>query len=388
MLRAWAAVAAVVGGGFVVACSSSGSSGGGNASQGTSSSSGGGASSSSGSAGNTDDASTSSGAVGAPALPEGTLLYLRAGTGDQDLLVARDLASGSERVITDLTGDGSKGWEIRGYDLSPDRRRVAIASLYGPTKEDNATGIATRAIWTLATDGSDFRRLTPTFPNNGGGKSGFNIDVGNPIWSADGANILYDFGNYWYESSKLQGGSTPWYVASAGNTLPSSWPVPLGCSVIHPSLNPATGEVLAIHSVCVPGSGEDGIYLYPTEGGSSPKLLVKSAHVTGNVDVFLQKASWLGDGSGFLFLGGSEETGWSVGVHAYDVTKGTVSPIISPPADSGIWSVAITPDGSKIVYCLYDNNTSKTDLHLFDVTASPPTDTAITSDGKSCYPSF
>jgi ubiquinone/menaquinone biosynthesis C-methylase UbiE len=42
-------------------------------------------------------------------------------------LIARDLASGDERVINDLTGDGSSGWEIWGYSLSPDRRRIEIA---------------------------------------------------------------------------------------------------------------------------------------------------------------------------------------------------------------------------------------------------------------------
>lgn len=51
-------------------------------------------------------------------------------------------------------------------------------------------------------------------------------------------------------------------------------------------------------------------------------------------------------------------------------------------------AVAISPDGSKIVYCLRDSATNKEDLHLIDVSAAKATDVAITNDGKSCDPSF
>ncbi|OJY20603.1 MAG: hypothetical protein BGO98_04760 [Myxococcales bacterium 68-20] len=322
-------------------------------------------------------------------MPDGTLLYLRHESKDHDLIVARDLASGEERVVTDLTGDGSSGWEIRGYALSPDRRRIAIASLYGPTKEDTATGLATRAIWTLATDGTDFRRLTPTFPKDDQGRKGFTYDVSDPMWTADGSRVLYDFGSFWYEGTTLAGGSVPWIVSAAGDAAPESFPTQFGCSVIHPARNPATGEYLLIHSVCVPGQGDgDGLYLYPADGGTRPKKLLASAHVNGSVDVFLEKASWLSDGSGFLFIGGTSDTDWNPSLLAYDMKAGTVSAIVVPPQDSTIYSVAISPDASKIVYCLRNDNDSTVDLHLIDVSAASPTDTAITTDGKSCYPSF
>src|SRR5688572_26064656 len=67
-----------------------------------------------GSAGSSDrDGGHSSGPAGSSALPEGTLLYLRADTADSDVLIARDLQEGTERVVTDLRGDGSDGWHIR-----------------------------------------------------------------------------------------------------------------------------------------------------------------------------------------------------------------------------------------------------------------------------------
>lgn len=325
---------------------------------------------------------------GAP-LPDGTLLYLRHETKDHDLLVARDLASGEERVVTDLTGDGSSGWEIWGYALSPDRRRIAIASLYGPTKEDTATGLATRAIWTLATDGTDFRRLTPTFPNDAQGRKGFNYSVGGPMWTADGARVLYDFGSYWYEGTTLAGGSVPWIVSASGDAPPESFPTPFGCSVLRPARNPATGEFLLIHSVCVPGQGDgNGLYLYPADGGTKPKKLLASSRATGGIDVFLEKASWLADGSGFLFIGGTADTDWSPSLLAYDMKAGTVSSLVVPPQGSTVYGAAISPDASKIVYCVRNDANATEDLHLLDLGGASPTDTAITTDGKSCDPSF
>ncbi len=348
-----------------------------------------GTSGSSGSSGEPSGSSGSSGAAGGgPELPAGTLLYVRAETSDKDILVARDLESGDERVVTDLTGDGSSGWNIWGYSLSPDRRRIAIASLYGPTKEDTATGLATRAIWTLATDGTDFRRLTPTFPNRSGGRNQYQIDVSDPMWTANGANVVFDFGEYWWEGTNLRGGTFPWIVSAAGGEPPSSVPTPTDCTVLRPARNPATGDMLFIHSVCIPGSGTSGLYLYPEEGSTKPKQLLASSRATGGIDVFLATPSWIADGSGFLFVGSTAETDWTPSVLAYDTAKGTATTLVVPPSGRTVDAVAISPDGSKIVYCLRDPATKKEDLHLIDVSAAKPTDVAITNDGKSCDPSF
>lgn len=334
------------------------------------------------------------GAGTGPVLPDGTLLYLhteRSGNDIHDSILARDLASNSERVVTDLTGDGSTGWEVWGFALSPDRRRIAISSLYGPTKEDNATGLATRAIWTLATDGTDFRRLTPTFPNDAAGRQSFTHDVSNPEWTADGSHVLFDFGTYWYQGGTLRGGSFPWSISAAGGDAPSSVLTPTDCGqVIYPSRNPVTGDILFLDEICIPGQGEgDGLYLYPADGSKTPKKIIASAHVDGNVDVFLAKPAWFPDGSGFLFIGGVTETDWRPSLLAYDMTNDKISLLATAPEETGIDSVALSPDATKVVYCLRQNNGAfVANLHLIDLTSSSLTDTAITTDGKSCSPSF
>jgi hypothetical protein len=323
-----------------------------------------------------------------PAIPEGVLLYVYHQTADNDLLLARDLESGDEVLITDLTGDGSSGWNIEGFSVSPDRRRIALASLYGPTDEDVATGLATRAIWTLAANGTDFERLTPTFPNDSQGRTGFQYSVDYPEWTADGSQVLYNFGTYWWEGTTLEGGTFPWMVAADGSSLPTTFTLSAPCTVIHPSRNPITGDFLFIHSVCVPGQGDgDGIYLYPAAGSDSPQQLVASTRVEGGVDVYLGKPAWLPDGSGFLFMGGTADTDWEVGLLIYDVQEGTIAPLVPAPANATISSVAMSPDASKIVYCVRDDEGNE-DLHLIDLGLESPTDVAITTDGKSCDPAF
>ena len=129
-------------------------------------------------------------------------------------------------------------------------------------------------------------------------------------------------------------------------------------------------------------------YLYPAKGGTSPKQLLRSEHTSGNVDVELVTPSWLPDGSGFLFVGATEGTDWNSSILAYDVEQGTATTLLPAPADSSFYSLAISPDGTKIVYCLRNQDTASRDLHLVDVSTTTPTDTKITNDGKSCSPSF
>lgn len=332
-----------------------------------------------------DGGSTSHG----PALSAGTLLYIRARSSDSDVLVARTLATGEEHAITDLTGDGSSGWNISGYSLSPDRRRIALTSLYAPTSEDTATGLATRAVWTLDTDGTDFLRLTPTFPNDSGGRSNYSISVDGPVWTSDGAFVLYTVGTYWWEGTTLEGGATPWIVAASGSSYPTTWPTSFGCTVIHASRNPATGDMLLIHSVCVPSVGSgDGLYLYPADGGTSPTQLLAASRAADGIDVSLETPSWLADGSGFVFIGESSATDWRPAIFAYDMGSRAASLVFAPPADSVMGNAAIAPDASSIVYCLQNTTAGSRDLHLIDLSTSPPTDTALTHDGMSCSPSF
>lgn len=378
---------------------SSTSAGGGSSSEdasspdGSSGGAGGGSSGGAGGGSSPDGGPKTDGGGTASSLPASTFLYVNARTSDHDILVAHDLKSGEERIVTDLTGDGSDGWEIWGASISPDRKRIAIASLFGPTKADNDTHLATRRIWTLNADGSDFQRLTPVFPNTGGGKTNFTIEVDRPTYTQDGSAVIYNFGNYWYEGTNLQGGSFPWTVSTAGGQLPDAFTTISSCSVLHPSVNPATGEVLLIHSVCTQNADE-GLFLYPKNGGTAPTMLVHSAYGTGQVNVSLTPPSWVGDGSGFVFVGltnvdrnGTTDVARSL--FLYDVTTSDITTLVVPDPDGAIEAAAIAPDASAIVYCLrHGSNSDALDLHLIDLTTDPATDSPMTTDGNSCYPTF
>jgi hypothetical protein len=324
------------------------------------------------------------------ALPTTTFLYVRSVTPDNDQLVSLDYVSGDTGVVADLQGDGSDGWEIWGHTISPDRTRIAIASLYGPTKADNVTGLATRRIWTMAVDGSDLQRRTPVFDNDGGGRTNYSIAVQDPVFSKDGQSIIFDFGTWWYEGNTLQGGSFPWLVPTSGDGLPEPFPTVASCSVIDPSVNPATGEVLFVHSVCVNASDE-GIFLYPETGSGKPVKLVDRGFGAGAVDPVLEKASWLADGSAFVFVGTIEVTRGDVtdtanSILAYDMATGNIGTLLIPDVDTSVRNVAIAPNGDGIVYCLAHDDVY--DLHVIDLTVDPPVESAITDDGISCSPSF
>lgn len=322
-------------------------------------------------------------------MPTTTFLYVKSVTANTDQLVSLDYLSGETRVVTDLQGDGSDGWEIWGHAISPDRKRIVLSSLYGPTAADNATGLATRRIWTLAADGSDFQRLTPVFENDGGVRKNYTIDVQGPVFTNDGSGVIYDYGIWWYEGTSLKGGAQPWFVSTQAD-LPQLFPIGASCSIIEPSVNPATGEVLFVHSVCA-NAADSGIFLYPSGGGSDPVKLVNRGFGPGGVDPSLQKASWLADGSGFIFVGTIEVTRGGAtdttnAVLYYDMQKGGFSEVIIPDAGASVRNAAIAPNGDGIVYCLAHDDVY--DLHVLDLNVDPPQDSPITNDGISCSPSF
>jgi hypothetical protein len=309
-------------------------------------------------------------------------------TPDHDVLMAFDGATGQARVVTDLHGDGSQGWPIAGYALSADRTRIALSSLYGATQADVDTKLPYQHVFTLAPDGSDFKRLTPVFPNTGAGRSQFQIEVRYPSFSRTGAEVVYGYGEYWYEGTTLKGGSGIWSVGTAGGQVPALFAAPNPCSLVDPSVDPKTGKVAIIHSVCIPGAGErDGIYLHAEDGAGVPELLVGGA---GAPDVVLEPVRWAADGSGFLFVGSSAATigGSNVnvrGLYIFDLGTRKVTPVVVPQvANTSVVDGAAAPDLSAIVYCLREGDAQN--LHLIDLSKTPATDAPITNDGKSCHP--
>jgi hypothetical protein len=366
---------------FGSACSSS--------SSGSSSSGGLPGSSSGDGAGGDGSSSGDGGGLGAGgALPATAFLYVSRVSDDSDVLIAYDRASGQAGQITDLRGDGSKGWKIDGgYSISPDRTRIVIASLYDATQADVDTKLAANRIHTFNVDGSDFRRVTPVWKNNGAGRTNYQIEVTDPVFSKDGETVFYEYGEYWYEGTNLQGAAGIWKASAAGGAVPDLFQAPSPCSLVSPSVDPSTGKVAVIHSVCVPSQGQqDGIYLYDENGGGTPELLFASSN---QANIMLETPRWAADGSGFVFIAlASVPDGNSTkqvrSLFVFDMKTREATPIVVPEGDARVIDAATAPDVSAIVYCLQEGDAQN--LHLIDLAVDPPTDTAITNDGKSCHP--
>lgn len=322
-------------------------------------------------------------------MPATTFLFVQKDAYDHDTLIAYDRASGRAATVTDFTGDGSNGWSLgNGYAISPDRTRIAVASLYGATRADIDTKLAAKRIWSLAVDGSDFVRLTPVWENKAAGRTNWQIEVSDPVFSKDGANVFFDYGEYWYEGTNLQGAAGIWSASAAGGALPDLFQAPSPCSLVSPSVDPSTGKVAVIHSVCVPGQGQqDGIYLHDENGGGTPELLLASSN---EVDLMLEQPRWGADGSGFVFIAlarvpDGNSTRQVRSLFVFDMKTRKATPVVVPEnPDARVIDAAAAPDASAIVYCLQEGDAQN--LHLIDLSGDQATDTAITNDGKSCHP--
>lgn len=187
----------------------------------------------------------------------------------------------------------------------------------------------------------------------------------------------------------MEGGSLPWIVPAAGG-LPALFPSVTSCTVVNPSVNPATGDVRLVHSVCV-NSQDEGLFLYPAAGGTEPIQLLTRGYGPDQVDPSLTTASWLGDGSGFIFVGSIDiERGDTIdrspSLLLFDMETLGVTPIIVPEADNYVRSGTVSADGSSLVYCL--QHAAGLDLHGLDLTQDPVVDAPLTDDGASCAPAF
>jgi hypothetical protein len=168
--------------------------------------------------------------------------------------------------------------------------------------------------------------------------------------------------------------------------VPSYINATVSCSIVHPSIDPKTGNLVVIHSVCT--GSKDGIYMYAPDGSGTPEPLVQSDYA--GIQPSLQTPSWAADGSGFVFIGltTAKVNGADAvvrGLFAYDMATKKPTPVLLPDQpDMSIDSAAAAPDARAIVYCL--RHGSAYDLHIIDLTKTPATDAALTNDGKSCHP--
>lgn len=312
--------------------------------------------------------------VMANALPVTTFVFERKVGNDYDHLVAMDFVSLEQRVITTLAEAGSsvQGYKLDGVTVSPDRTRIVIATLYGPTAADVATGLATNRLWSLDTSGGDFKRLTPVFPNSHAGQTGWRIDVRDPAYSADGALIVFDYGEGDFNSGYV----APWVTAADGSTLPSLIDTQLNCTINgNAAFNPVTGDLLLAHVVCASGV-PGGYYLYP-KGGGAPDYLVNEE----GVSLSTESPAFSADGSVFVYAARTYSDDVQ-SLYAYVMSERRVVPLVLGEAGRDIVNASFAPDNVHLVYCVRQGDAY--DLRLLDFSVDPPTDTALTNDGVSC----
>lgn len=317
-----------------------------------------------------DGGNAGTGAPLAEPLSATTFAYVRHVANDHDELVAHDLATGTERTITDLR-DGDTYHDIAGFSISPDRRSVVLATSYGAEQADLFT--VARRVFKLGVDGKGFVRLTPTFKNNGGGSPSYFIDVRDPVFSKDGSTVYYTFG----ESNRGFGGTRTWSVSAAGGSLPSLIDSNATCSDVGQASVGANGALLLVQSTCQ-NEADEGFFAYPATGEPVKVFGTEGSNTVSPV-------GWAPDGSGFL-LALSDRN--SVGsLHFYSGATQTAPMIVQGTRDVAfVRGAAMLADG-KIVYCVR-SGTGAEDLHVVDASATPPTDTPLTTDGKSCDPRY
>ncbi len=322
--------------------------------------------------------SSSGGAPGAPAALGATTFVFQRDVGDgHEHLMAMDYATGEARTVATLQDGSVQGWNLDGISVSPDRTRIAIATLYGPTAEDVATGLATNGIWTLDVEGGDFQRLTPPFENPRPGNNAWRIDVRDPVYTPDGAQVLYNHG----EGDGSGGYVAPWYVEAAGGSLPK--PLDLAknasCSVNGNLVFSPNGDMLIEHNVCI-GSEPKGYFLYPKAGGA-PDHLVN----TDGVSFSSETPAYSPDGSVFVYSARLYDDNIQ-SLYAYVVADRRVVKLIPGAVGVDVMSAAFAPDNAHLVYCLRSDTTEN--LYVADLAVDPPAITQLTNDGASCDPIF
>jgi Tol biopolymer transport system component len=286
-----------------------------------------------------------------------------------------DYATRQERIVSTLSAETVDGFNIDGMAVSPDRTRIVVASLFGATQADVATGVGGNRLWSMDIYGGDMLRLTPVFT---GGPDTTRVDVRNPTFSQDGQRVYYDYGEYsggsWYVA--------PWWVPPDGSAKPQLFEIAVErCSInFVAAANPATGDLLVKHTVCIPGT-HGGYFLYPRAGGA-PVQLVDDALI----NLSTERPTFSPDGAGFLFT--ARDANGIQSLYAYLFDTQQISLVIEGTPDMDVVTGVFSPDFSHIVYCVKEKGGGSTDLWALDVSVNPPSNQRLTQDGQSCHPVF
>ncbi len=342
-------------------------------------------------------------------LSEDTFVFVFDGAGAAELH-AFDLATSSRRAI--FTVDDGSAWSVRDVALSPARDTIAFASHYGydamayPLED----GLPTEAIWAVDVDGTDVRRLMAPLKDDRGTvecthdstceplgmvcdgavsrcrESARTREVGELAWSPAGDALWFVHADHFWQGTSLRGGTTLGRVAATGGA-PELFAANGGCAqVTAPAPHPTDGSLLAVRSVCTSGGARVVRFdAMPPQQGTE---LFSEADLEFWVD--LSDMEWTRDGRGFVFgaYGGSFESDAIVFLEA---ATGTL--YLAFEAASGQWIEGqdLAPDGKRMVVCVGErgaDDEARRDLYLVDLTATTPTATPLTTDGKSCAPSW
>lgn len=332
------------------------------------------------SSGGSSGRTSSSGGSGNAAVPLGPteLIFEKHVDERRDHLLVMDYASGETRVLATLEEGTVDGWSIDGARVSPDRTHVALASRYGSTAADVATGISANSISILPVTGGALRRITPTFPNSRPDNANWQIDVRDPVYSPDGTQVLFNYG----EGDGTSGYVAPWSIAVAGGATPRLIDLAKGaaCSVnSNMTFHPTTGAMLVEHSVCI-GSEPSGYFLYPAAGGD-PDHLVND----DGVSLSSETPAFSPDGSMFVYTAREQASGLR-SLYAYLMAERRVVTLLPGTAERAIVNASFAPDNAHLVYCVQAGTAY--DLRVIDLSTDPPVDRALTTDGVSCDPAF
>jgi hypothetical protein len=294
--------------------------------------------------------SGSGGTTNAAPLPPTTFVFATAKALGQSKLYSYDVLSRTTTTVSDLDGHAT----VEGVALSHDRRTIAFTGMFRAEQSDVDLGYPADMLWIASSDGTTFKRVTPTLPKQTPlPGSSYMVTMESPVWSPDDASIFIALGQVWINGTTIGGGTIISRVAATGG-FPTAWsPGNAGCQHNGPVDFSADGSAVFRRDICYPASN-NGLYRY---AGGSVTQLVQNDSLTG-------KPELLPDGAGVLVPTYG-------GLAAIATPSGTMQGIIAPPvAGARFEEVAMDPAGRYIATCVIAGSTRN--LYLLDLAAAQP----------------
>lgn len=341
-------------------------------------------------------------------LSEDTLVFV-VDAGDGAEIHAYDLATRMRRRLFRVADPTT--WDVRSIALAPTRDRIAFASHYGydAAQYPLADGLPTEGIWAVDVNGTNVRALMAPLKDDRGTvecthdstceplgmvcdgavsrcrESARTRTVGELAWSPNGDAVWFVSADHHWQGTQLAGGTTLGRVSAQGGA-PELFAANDGCAqVTAPAPHPTDGSLVAVQSVCTSGGAR--VVRYDSMPPRQGTELFSEADLEFWVD--LSDVEWTRDGSGLIFgaYGGAFESDAIVYLEA---ATGTLYLAFEAAPGQWIEGQDLAPDGQRMVVCVGEtvNGAAQRDLYLVDLTSTTPSSTALTTDGKSCDPSW